>query len=65
VRFPNEAEALRARGGVLVEVRRPGVGPLSDHPSERLPAEPDRILLNHSTIDDLHIAIAALLQSVG
>lgn len=37
-RFENEAESLRARGGVVVEVTRPGVGPVNEHVSDqRLP----------------------------
>lgn len=33
-RFPNEAEALRDRGGVIVRITRDGVGPANSHPSE-------------------------------
>lgn len=36
VRYPNEAEWIRRRGGFLVEIQRPGVGPANDHPSERV-----------------------------
>ena len=53
VRFANEVEALRQRSALLVEVRRPGIGPLSDHPSEVLPGEPDLIIQNDGTIDVL------------
>jgi hypothetical protein len=34
VRFPNEAEAVRNRGGVLWRITRSGVGPANSHPSE-------------------------------
>lgn len=34
VRFPNEAEAIKARGGFVVRINRPGVGPANAHPSE-------------------------------
>lgn len=34
VRFPNEAAAIRTRGGVMVNVLRPGCGPVNDHASE-------------------------------
>ncbi|MGJ5032368.1 deoxynucleotide monophosphate kinase [Bradyrhizobium sp. HKCCYLS2038] len=39
-RFPNEAEAIRAAGGVLVRIERPGAGTASKHESEQheLPA---------------------------
>lgn len=33
-RFPNEAEAVTERGGSIWRVKRPGVGPANDHPSE-------------------------------
>jgi len=34
VRFPNEADAIRERGGIVVRLTRPGVSALNDHPSE-------------------------------
>lgn len=34
VRFPNEADAIRAAGGQLVRIMRPGFGPVNNHPSE-------------------------------
>lgn len=33
-RFVNEAEAIRARGGKIIRINRPGVGPANSHPSE-------------------------------
>lgn len=33
VRFPNEAQAIKDRGGVLIRVNRPGI-PVGEHPSE-------------------------------
>lgn len=33
-RFPNEADAIRERDGVLVRITRSGVGPANSHPSE-------------------------------
>lgn len=35
VRFPNEADAIREAGGVLLRVVRPGVAPANAHASER------------------------------
>jgi hypothetical protein len=35
VRFANEALAILNRGGHVIRVTRPGVGPVNDHPSER------------------------------
>ena len=34
VRFPNEAIAIKDKGGIIIRVDRPGVGPINDHPSE-------------------------------
>lgn len=34
VRFPNEIEAIKGRGGVIVRIDRPGVGPANGHVSE-------------------------------
>lgn len=36
VRFDNEAGAIRCRGGKIILVQRPGVGPVNNHQSERL-----------------------------
>lgn len=46
LRFSNEAAAVRAVGGVIVEVRRPGVGYDRSHPSEAGGVEPDFSILN-------------------
>jgi hypothetical protein len=61
VRYANEAEALRARGAILIEVRRPGVGPLSDHSSEQLPAEADFLYQNDGDLCQLRKGVDALL----
>ena len=33
-RFPNEAGAVKGRGGIIVRINRPGVTAVNDHPSE-------------------------------
>ena len=33
-RFPNEAQAIKDKGGLVIRVDRPGVKPVNDHPSE-------------------------------
>jgi hypothetical protein len=33
-RFPNEAQAVKAAGGYMVRINRPGVTAINDHPSE-------------------------------
>jgi hypothetical protein len=34
VRFPNEAKAIKDRGGIIIRVDRPGIKPINPHPSE-------------------------------
>ena len=34
VRFPNEAQAIKDKGGIIIRVDRPGVKPINDHTSE-------------------------------
>lgn len=62
VRFPNEAKAIRALGGLVVRVERPGVGPLSDHVSELPPAEPDFVIYNNGTLAELRLQVATWLR---
>lgn len=33
-RFPNEAQAIKNAGGIVIRIDRPGVKPINDHPSE-------------------------------
>ena len=33
-RFPNEAQAIKDRGGYIIRIDRPGIKPVNDHPSE-------------------------------
>lgn len=56
VRFDNEAEAIRARGGQVWQVIRPGAdGHFGGHSSERgvSPDLIDRVIVNAGTPDDL------------
>lgn len=34
VRFPNEAQAIKDQGGIILRIDRPGVKPTNNHPSE-------------------------------
>lgn len=64
VRFPNEQQAIKSRGGITVKVDRPGVTAQSDHPSETslddIPA--DIVLVNDDTIAQLHITLIDALE---
>ena len=68
VRFVNEAAAIRARGGVVWRVERPGhallAGEAAAHASERgIPADYiDAVIPNHGTLDDLQAAVDAAFQ---
>jgi hypothetical protein len=52
VRFPNEVDAIRAAGGQVWRVHRPGVV-ASSHVSEQLNVEPDLTLYNSRSLADL------------
>lgn len=63
VRFPNEAEAIEGRGGVLWRVVRPGTEPVNAHPSETaLDGWPAEIIWNGSDLTGLQGAILRALE---
>ncbi|AUG87249.1 deoxynucleoside monophosphate kinase [Streptomyces phage Omar] len=71
VRFPNEARAVADRGGVLIRVVRPGVGPARDragrvHESEvALDAwDFDHTLTNDGSVRDLHLKLFGVADLV-
>jgi hypothetical protein len=55
VRFPDEADAIRAAGGKIVRVDRPGLPDDDGHVSEHAwrDVEPDFLVLNDGSLDDL------------
>jgi hypothetical protein len=62
VRFNNEASSIREAGGYIVEIERPGFGPVNSHVSDQ---GIDRGLIfikltNRTTTADLHIMVDAL-----
>lgn len=64
MRFPNEAAAIKARGGITVRVTRPGVGPANDHPSETAldDYDFDYVIGNDSTVEVLGDAIMGVVE---
>lgn len=62
VRFPEEADAVRSRDGVLIEVRRPGYGAINGHTSEAIPCEPDLVIDNDGDLADLAAKVDAALS---
>lgn len=67
-RYPNEAEALKARGFLMVTVERPDLEGLSGangaHESETALADylPDRVIVNNGTLRDLAWKADSLVQ---
>lgn len=59
VRFPNEADAVKNAGGILIRVERPDAPDVAGHISEdALKAyTPDYTVINDGTLDDLHVKI--------
>lgn len=68
VRFDPEADYIRSKGGIIVEVRRGDglAGEAGSHASERgLRLPPDMIIDNFGTIEDLHDAVDGLITMFG
>ena len=57
IRYPNELEWVKRRGGLVVAIHRPGYGPVNDHQSEtnttRLLELADTTFTNNDTIEEL------------
>jgi hypothetical protein len=66
VRFLNEAEAIRERGGVVWQVVRPGVGAVNGHVSESDLAGFDfnAVILNDGSLEDLRGKVLLCLKNL-
>lgn len=65
VRFPNEADMIRQRSGLVVRIERDGIAPPNSHVSEQLQAKyVDQLLTNNSTVESLHRRITALSEQM-
>ena len=60
VRFDNEVAAVRALGGIVVEVRRPGIAPLAGAHASEVGVTADAVLCN----DRDPIALAVQLDTI-
>lgn len=67
VRFPNEAAAVLDRGGMVIRIKRPGVGPRTDDNGDVHPSETalddwdfDAIVLNDGTEEELREEVLRL-----
>lgn len=65
-RFKNEAAIIAERGGYVVRVNRPGVGPAGDHPSEVDLDDYnfDAVIENNGTLDDLSFDVKYALNNL-
>lgn len=63
-RYPNEAEAIHAAGGIIVRVDRPGIDLTDAHPSEvAMDDWPfDARVINNGTIQGLHACADRILD---
>ena len=63
-RFPNEAEAIRKKDGIMIRVERPGVKPINNHPSETGLDDYtfDHVIKNNGSIEDLLLKVKSILQ---
>lgn len=66
VRFANEAAWVRAQGGVIWHVLRPGTAPVRDHISEREISlfDADRTIMNSGDLEQLRQAVVAAMGSL-
>ena len=62
-RFPNEVNAIKALGGFIIRIKRPGIGPVNDHPSETAidHIEADAEVVNDGTPEELGAKVLAAL----
>lgn len=61
-RFPNEAEAIRSLGGIVVRIERAGLDSIikSSHPSEDMDFKADMTIHNDGTLEEFRQKISLL-----
>ena len=66
-RFPNEAKAVKARGGIVIKVVRPDVKASDSHQSETKidEIEPDYTIWNDTTLENLVVKVDVLVRLLG
>lgn len=62
-RFPNEADAIRKAGGVVIRISRPGVEAVNGHVSE-VPVTPDLVIVNDADLESLRSKVLRAAQSI-
>lgn len=63
VRFENEAEFVRSRGGVVWRVLRDAAGAVAEHVSEDQSFPADAVLVNNGTLAELRVQVATLARA--
>lgn len=65
-RFPNEAQAIKDRGGVVWRVTRPGFGPINGHASETSldDWDFDGMVQNNGTLEDLKYKVGLYVRDL-
>lgn len=65
VRFPNEAQAIKDNGGIIIKVFRPGI-PEDEHESESLfeSIKEDYLVINDSDKESLYSKIKDIIESL-
>jgi hypothetical protein len=63
-RFPNEAEAIKKAGGIIIRIERPGIDPVNLHTSETSLDnwDFDHLVINDGSITDLTKKIKKVLK---
>lgn len=65
VRYPNEAQALRSLGALIIRIDRPGVSAANDHESERVDLiHPHGIIINDGERDALWSKMVAAVSMI-
>ena len=65
LRFENEAAEVKRRGGCVIRVDRPGIGPINGHISEKLNFEADITIYNNGTPYEAYMKIIEQLPKFG
>lgn len=62
VRFPNEVEAVRAAGGMIFEIWRPGIARASGHASEAKELANDGVIVNEHGLEEFERALDLAIE---
>jgi hypothetical protein len=66
VRYPNEAQAIKDKGGIMIRITKPNVGPVNDHISDKAldGYEVDFTIKNSGTLAELSAKVNVLTASL-